>query len=181
MATRFVSILCFLFFVSCGSTKSPKPTDDGNRKLDQEQEKESEDEGSSTGNQTDPSNPTELDRDDAPALFGEDQVIYSKDRQFAVKAEWIDGPRVGYCKVRIRVMNPELTEYVEAEDFDFLPYMSIHGHPGAIKKMKVNKEALGQYYAEDFYLTMTGPWELFIDVKIAGKSDRATVEFEVKQ
>ena len=86
---------------------------------------------------------------------------------------WIDGPYVGVKKhrsnhFRIQFQNkidPSLKP--EIENFDFWPFMKIHGH-GAGGEVKINRLSSYEFDLSGFIFTMSGPWELEIRYSYLG-------------
>lgn len=116
----------------------------------------------------------------ATNVFDEESSTLSKNKHFSISIEWLKGPTVGFSKTNaalVTVANGERQLPSSVTDFTFLPYMTVHGHPGALKKMKVVKyEGLENvYHAYDWYFTMPGQWDLTVTAVVDGKADEAVI------
>jgi hypothetical protein len=116
-------------------------------------------------------------------LFTAGQSIQSKNKKFQMKILWLDGPTVGEpSTVEILIGDKERKAPTTVEELEFLPFMTIHGHPGALRRMEIEQddELLYKYKATGFYLTMSGPWDLIVNATVNGNRDEAVYSFDVE-
>lgn len=109
-----------------------------------------------------------------------DGAIFSKNRTFQVKLDWITGPiNEDPSSVKVSLFNLDGAPAEDAANFSFLPFMTVHGHPGSTKMMSVETEKPGVYKVQDFYFTMAGPWDLIIKATIGGAADEAVIGVDI--
>tara|TARA_B100000902_G_scaffold354722_1_gene367096 strand:+ start:154 stop:591 length:438 start_codon:yes stop_codon:yes gene_type:complete len=106
-------------------------------------------------------------------LQGQNQI-------FKVQAQWLEGPFVGQAsKVDVQIFELDDSLPESVEDFDFLPYMEIHGHPGSTRKMRIESTSeKNRFLVSGFTLIMPGPWELWVTAVVNGNKGRVSLSFE---
>lgn len=115
------------------------------------------------------------------ALFSSQEAHSSAAGHFTAKIVWEDGPKVGYCSLKVILADGERKAPTTSELVNFEPWMTVHGHGGSLRKMTVAKVdgEDSAYRADQFYLTMSGPWDLKITAKVNGQEDTAVIPVEV--
>lgn len=114
-------------------------------------------------------------------LFDESSAFYSAHRIFSAAITWEDGPKVGYCQIKLILGNPNRLAPESIELVKFEPFMTVHGHGGSLRKMtttKVDGEP-SSYRIAMFYLTMSGPWDLNITAQVDGQEDTLVIPIKV--
>lgn len=133
---------------------------------------------SGCGQKSDKKEPTKPTGDDLTTSVA--GATFSKNSVFQVKLDWETGPvNEDPSAVRISIYDTDGKFSDNITGFSFLPFMTVHGHPGSTKMMTLETESPGIYIVRDFYFTMAGSWDLIIKASIGGTDDEVVIGVEV--
>ncbi len=114
-------------------------------------------------------------------LFTEENAKTSQNQRFTAAVVWEDGPKVGYCQIKLILADAERRAPSSQELIKFEPFMTVHGHGGSLKKMTITpiEGEPSSYRIAMFYLTMSGPWDLNINAMVNDQEDSLVVPIQV--
>ncbi len=127
-------------------------------------------------------NPDTATTPDTPEpIFDAKGTYTSENKSFTLKLDWLKKPGVSELEhLRITFANRDRTLPEKVEAVKFLPFMTIHGHPGATRRQTVTSENQDNtYIVQGFSFTMSGPWDLIVTATINGKQDKLVIPVEV--